>query len=607
MLPRSGVHTQQLHSSMNRMKAVQPNTRKESVPPPAPPPSNLANYTLPGVIGYLTSEFTNLERYKIVTSLEKLEMGSRIQQLTAELNAMKFLNDKQALRIRELEARLASTDQPNAATTKGNNPTGSAAHGASPDSAAAKSASKPAGANDARETITDIPAVDLGVLRRSRQDLHRLIHEVMELLRPPSAVARNFVDVPAEDSGDFDDLLERAAAPRSGLFDRYTLGSDDLLDAARDASLLVGSVPLDLDLPDLGDLRNGSHHHSRRASDATVLADEAPAVAPRFGPHTALSAGRAFPPLRGSFAVAGDTTLLVFSAPGTAPPGSGPPLPTVSPPVAAASADAEAGFPDRLPRLQFSIPCDVDVLAAYPLAAKVLVVTAEALYVYAAGGSERIYDFDVLVARCAASAGGRGVRVAVAGSDASGPCVAVVDVATDWAQATSDAASVPDPNRPKLGAPRLAARFGAAALGQEPVSHLGWSAHNVVVAHGRLLVLRPDTHTCSTVFEGTVDFAVINGDYAILHRPRSVLLVHLVDGSVVATQHLEPSASYGLLVRGGAPYLVHLDQRVRILDRRFDEVASTAARGDALEWCAPDYLVVRAGLSISTIGVEWPE
>ena len=38
-------------------------------------------YTLPGVINYLTSEFTNLERFKIMTNLEKNEMKYKIIQL----------------------------------------------------------------------------------------------------------------------------------------------------------------------------------------------------------------------------------------------------------------------------------------------------------------------------------------------------------------------------------------------------------------------------------------------------------------------------------------------------------------------------------------------
>lgn len=590
---RSGVHTQNnnsLHSSMNRMKAVQPNTRKEPVPPPGAvaPPSNLANYTLPGVIGYLTSEFTNLERYKIVTSLEKLEMESRIQQLTAELNATRFLNDKQALRIRELE-KIVETNHAASTSATANTNVGHTTTAPNTATSTAEGANA-SGANLPEKPLSDIPAVDLGVLRRSRESLHRLIHDVMSLLRPPSAVARNYVDVPpADDSGDFDDLLERAYAPTAatpGLFERYTLGSDDLLDNAPDAALIVGAVPLDLDVP----LPRRDLDFARRASTATLV-DEVLAPAPRLGPQSTLASGRACAPVKGCFVVVGDATLAVYG------PGKNGPV------------------------LSFALPCDANVVAAYPVGRKVVVVTADAMVVYSLAGSEKVYEFDVQVAQCAADACGHGLRVACAGTDGAEPCVVVVEYTAaggakdpktskgDSERGATDAESSKEAESATTApdGARVAARFSGSALGANPISALGWSAHNVVVAHGQLLVLCPDTKTCTTIFDAAVDGATICGDYAIVRRPRAVVLLRVADASVVATQHAEANASYGLMVRGGAPYLVHLDKRVRILDRRFDEVVSADTRGDEVVWCAPDYLVVRAGLELCTMSVEWPE
>ena len=63
----------------------------------------LANYTLPGVINYLTSEFTDLERFKIMTNLEKSEMKYKIVQLQGELNSLRYINEKQKSRIDVLE------------------------------------------------------------------------------------------------------------------------------------------------------------------------------------------------------------------------------------------------------------------------------------------------------------------------------------------------------------------------------------------------------------------------------------------------------------------------------------------------------------------------
>lgn len=137
--------------------------------------SPLANYTLPGVISYLTSEFTSLERFKIITNLEKSEMKYRILQLTSELNSLKYVNDKQALRIKELEKQLL----------KGSNEPLSK----SPD--------------------VEIPPVDLEILRKSRAQLNKSIREVVKVLKPPTAINQKFTTHPElSKTTDFDELLE---------------------------------------------------------------------------------------------------------------------------------------------------------------------------------------------------------------------------------------------------------------------------------------------------------------------------------------------------------------------------------------------------------------
>ncbi|GEQ70952.1 hypothetical protein JCM33374_g4633 [Metschnikowia sp. JCM 33374] len=98
-------------SQINPQQPQYANTQNRSVSP-SQAPSALANYTLPGVISYLTSEFTNLERFKIITNLEKSEMKYRIQQLTSELNSVRFVNEKQALRIKLLEEKLDHANHP---------------------------------------------------------------------------------------------------------------------------------------------------------------------------------------------------------------------------------------------------------------------------------------------------------------------------------------------------------------------------------------------------------------------------------------------------------------------------------------------------------------
>lgn len=127
----------------------------------------LANYTLPGVINYLTSEFTNLERFKIMANLEKQEMKYKVVQLQSELNTLKFVNDKQETRIRELEAENAHLRLKD---------------------------EKPASAKQvAPETI---PEIDLLVIKKSRYQLTKSMREVIQLLKTPSATNSNFANLP---------------------------------------------------------------------------------------------------------------------------------------------------------------------------------------------------------------------------------------------------------------------------------------------------------------------------------------------------------------------------------------------------------------------------
>lgn len=215
---------------------------------PEQAPGVLANYTLPGVISYLTSEFTSLERYKIMTNLEKSEMKYRIQQLTSELNSVRFINEKQALRIKHLEEKLENSTAVNPIEKK-DLLKGDAVKDLTLDPKQEKTKNEEKQGNsiesnkntDIAAGSTDIPHVDLEFLRNSRQKLNHSIREIVGLLDPPSAV--DFLEThsnTASQSG-LEDLLEdnkqftfesgndgRGKA-RESIFERYTLSKDDLL------------------------------------------------------------------------------------------------------------------------------------------------------------------------------------------------------------------------------------------------------------------------------------------------------------------------------------------------------------------------------------------
>lgn len=158
-----------------QQQAPQPNKQQQS-PSIAHYPTK---YTLPGVINYLTSEFTNLERYKIVTNLEKSEMKYKIIQLQGELNSLKVISDKQKTRIDELTAENAQL--------KG----------------------------ETQEPVqyldVVIPDVDLLIIKKSRQQLTKSMKEIVNLLKVPSAKSINYLGLPHSDdpfvTNDLDELL----------------------------------------------------------------------------------------------------------------------------------------------------------------------------------------------------------------------------------------------------------------------------------------------------------------------------------------------------------------------------------------------------------------
>ena len=123
-------------------------------------------YTLPGVINYLTSEFTNLERFKIMTNLEKNEMKYKIIQLQGEVTTLKYNNEKQQLKIKELEeenSRLKLKLNPEAHDEI---------------------------ENLEKSETAELDEIDLQMIKQSRQQLTNSMREVVTLLKAPTTTTR---------------------------------------------------------------------------------------------------------------------------------------------------------------------------------------------------------------------------------------------------------------------------------------------------------------------------------------------------------------------------------------------------------------------------------
>ncbi|ODV81119.1 Striatin-domain-containing protein [Suhomyces tanzawaensis NRRL Y-17324] len=134
-----------------------------------------ANYSLPGVINYLTSEFTNLERFKIMTNLEKSEMKYKIIQLQCEVNSLKLVCDKQKSQISKLETENRKLKE---------------------QSTGEVHASSESGEDHPDSQLPEIPDVDLLVIKKSRQQLTKSMKEIVHLLKIPSAKNMNYLGIP---------------------------------------------------------------------------------------------------------------------------------------------------------------------------------------------------------------------------------------------------------------------------------------------------------------------------------------------------------------------------------------------------------------------------
>ncbi|KAG7878513.1 hypothetical protein KL905_004145 [Ogataea polymorpha] len=72
----------------------------------------VSHYTLPGVMQYLQSQFTTVERNRMMSDLERSALKLRIVELESERNTLKLQNEKLKARVEELEKEHTQTKEP---------------------------------------------------------------------------------------------------------------------------------------------------------------------------------------------------------------------------------------------------------------------------------------------------------------------------------------------------------------------------------------------------------------------------------------------------------------------------------------------------------------
>ena len=126
-----------------------------------------SEYTLPGVINYLTSEFTDLERFKIFNNIEKSEMRSKINQLQSEVDTLKLTKEKQRTQLDELRKKNRQL------------------HLKLGEEVPGKEDDEGEQENEPGSNMSDMLDVDLNVIKSSRERLTKTVANVMQLMKPP--------------------------------------------------------------------------------------------------------------------------------------------------------------------------------------------------------------------------------------------------------------------------------------------------------------------------------------------------------------------------------------------------------------------------------------
>lgn len=571
-----------------------------------------------------------------MTNLEKSEMKYHIQQLTAEINSLKFLNDKQALRIAELEERLSDSQKTQEGQKGASVPAAETALGGksgrtSSTTTQTDSPSKPAD--------YDIPPVDLEILRTSRQKLNRSIKDVFRLLKPPSMLARNVLDIPGSEHGThhYDELLEQPTPEEDAkssriesMFASYTLNSDDLLADLQasfdeDSHNVMESIEEDSDR-EVPAANYPDRHGLADESDAeTVIVDESeegrlltideselansnPEPPIKLGsvvhvPVPFLTAG-VYKPFQHSFVMIQDRTLKVWHR----------------------NTQILTGEIKELYG---------DVVRAFYLEKKrVLFVTkaGEVVFVEQKPDSDelrrvRLHKEDSLhinaasIIEFARTGPNRVLGLAYSGTDVKGNW-SIVALEVKVAQKVSCKPLVEvDTNALKVGSKITSLHWCENMLAKQHTTGLPKSVlpkkhrklisadegslleFDIMFAHDKLLTVNLALKVVADLYNERIERADFAEGYALLENNKKVCLFDLAANKVVCTQPRKESSQYSLLYKD-SPYVVQVDDEVHIYDSTCREVATGPNPDGGSLFCDGDFLVVHSKNEVKITAIE---
>ncbi|ODV84521.1 hypothetical protein CANARDRAFT_8506 [[Candida] arabinofermentans NRRL YB-2248] len=167
-------------------------------------------YTLPGIMQYLQSQFTLIEKNRMLNDLEKSSLKLKIVELESERNSLKLQNEKLNLKVEQLSLKVESLEKKTEPQSKnGESETGllkSLTRGRSRNGKSnpiPTSTSNNNELSDDNDPLMNINTIDVSKLVKARQFLKSATSEILYMLKSPTLELTDPINLLADQSDQF--------------------------------------------------------------------------------------------------------------------------------------------------------------------------------------------------------------------------------------------------------------------------------------------------------------------------------------------------------------------------------------------------------------------
>ncbi|VEU21850.1 DEKNAAC102847 [Brettanomyces naardenensis] len=191
-----------------------------------PPQQQQKDYTLPGIMQYLQSQFTLAEKNRMQNDLEKSSLKLKIVELESERNSLKLQNEKLNLRVQQLEDQIVRNGA-------GEGSSDDAGNGLFKSIAKGKKhvvGKQHTEEDDFERQVAEINTIDVKKLIKARQFLKSATSEIMYLLKSPSVESEDPLHLGKDSYFMNPERQQRQQQEDSDIVKRVGKANDDFVD-----------------------------------------------------------------------------------------------------------------------------------------------------------------------------------------------------------------------------------------------------------------------------------------------------------------------------------------------------------------------------------------